>query len=97
MLKKALHNQSINDFLLTHLGTSVGAVAFAIENSLSITDELVPGSFYRIPDGIQMDAEILKFYTENGYRPATAIDERAGIPSRYGIGKMVIGSTFKVG
>lgn len=89
----ALHNQSVFDFLLMHTGSIAGAVAFAKANNLAITDDLVPGKNYDIPQGIATDNDILNYYAHNGYTPATGNMVNI-IQTEFGIGDMAIAQTF---
>lgn len=89
----ALHNQSVFDFLLMHTGSIAGAVAFAQANNISITDDLVVGRWYDIPEGIATDADILEYYTKNEFTPATG-NAVVVIETDFGIGEMAIAQTF---
>lgn len=95
MLKRALHNQSVFDFLQQHCGNINNALVFAKANNLSITDDLTPGNYYVIPVDIVKDTDILNYYTNNEFVPATAITGE-GMSSDFGIGEMSIGNTFIV-
>lgn len=95
MLKKALHNQSVFDFLQQHCGNITDALVFAKANELSITDNLIPGNYYAIPVDIVNNTDILNYYTNNAFVPATAIIGE-GMSADFGIGEMSIGNTFLV-
>lgn len=89
----ALHNQSVFDFLLMHTGSIGGAIDFARANSISITDDLVPGRWYEIPEGIITDTDILNYYANNDFTPATGNMVNV-IETDFGIGEMAIAQTF---
>lgn len=91
MNKTALHNQSILDFVLHHTGSTEGVLTFCAANQLSLTDELEAGKSYKI-DNLVQDTDILGYYLDNAYVPATATT----IDTDYGIGKMIIERTFIV-
>ncbi|WP_343530837.1 hypothetical protein [Pedobacter sp.] len=90
---KALHNQSVLDLLLQHTGSLSSALAFAEANQMSITDELEIGSSYALPDGVITDSDILNYYINNAYKPATG-NAVVVINTDYGIGEMAIAQTF---
>jgi len=90
---KALHNQSVLDLLLQHTGSLASALAFAKANQMSITDELVIGSSYALPDDVITDKDILNYYINNAYKPATG-NAVVVINTDYGIGEMAIAQTF---
>lgn len=91
MNKVALHNQSILDFVLHHTGSTQGVLEFCETNGLSPTEELIPGKIYSL-DGLISDQDILGYYTTNGFIPATSTT----IDTDFGIGEMIIESTFIV-
>ena len=70
-----LHNQSLLDACLQHTGSLEGLFDLALENHISITDELSVGQTLEVPDGIATDREILSYYTACGLQPATAFTE----------------------
>ncbi|WP_199118719.1 hypothetical protein [Pedobacter sp. ASV28] len=96
MLKKALHNQSVFDFALLHTGSIMGVLAFCQSNAISLTDDLIAGQEYLVPEGILSDTDIKIYYANNGYKPATAIQGNTTIITDYGIGDMIIGNSFLV-
>lgn len=89
----ALHNQSVFDFLLMHTGSVAGAVSFAKANDISVTDDLIPGQKYVIPNGIAIDEDILNYYIQNKFVPATGNMVNI-IETDFGIGEMAIAQTF---
>ncbi len=70
-----LHSQSLLDLCLQHTGSLEGLFELALENHISITDELSVGQTLEVPDGIATDREILSYYTACGLQPATAFTE----------------------
>ncbi|QIL40595.1 hypothetical protein G7074_15770 [Pedobacter sp. HDW13] len=92
MIKKALHNQSVLDFVLHHTGSIVAALDFSFDAAIAITDDLLVGNSYPVSGNLLADTDILNYYTSNNYTPATA----TLIDTDYGIGEMRILSTFIV-
>ncbi|WP_336834418.1 hypothetical protein [Sphingobacterium siyangense] len=90
----ALHNQSVLDFVLQHTGSVSGAVAFAIANEISITDDLVVGQNYLISEEIDTDTDISNYYDRNDYVPAGGVEFT--VEPEFVIGRMVIEQSFIV-
>lgn len=89
MKQAAQHNQTVLDFLLHRLGSIESVMEFCFLNDISLTDDMIIGKGYEV-DGLVTDAEILNYFTVNGYIPATATT----INTDFGIGEMSIGNTF---
>jgi hypothetical protein len=95
----ALHNQSLLDVAIRHYGT-VGAVAdIAILNNISITQDLVPGQMFEIPNTDYSNQEVINYFSINKADPATGVAkiDLETITPKLGIGTMRIGTTFIVG
>ncbi|MGJ1244279.1 hypothetical protein [Sphingobacterium multivorum] len=90
----ALHNQSVLDFVLQNTGSISGAVSFAIANGISITDDLVIGQTYFIPEEIDTDTDISDYYERNDYVPAGGVEFT--VEPEFVIGRMVIEQSFIV-
>ncbi|WP_312357275.1 hypothetical protein [Sphingobacterium multivorum] len=90
----ALHNQSVLDFVLQHTGSISGAVAFSVVNGISITDDLVIGQTYFIPEEIDTDTDISDYYDRNDYVPAGGVEFT--VEPEFVIGRMVIEQSFIV-
>ncbi len=89
----ALHNQSVFDFLLMHTGSIAGAIDFASANNIAVTDDLVAGKWYDLPNDIATDQDILSYYTNNGFTPATG-NMVSAVETDFGIGEMAVAQTF---
>jgi hypothetical protein len=87
---KVLHNQSVLDFILQYQGSIAGALDFCFDSGISLTDDMVAGTDFTLSDKLISDTDILNYYTNNNYKPATA----TLIDTDFGIGEMAIGSTF---
>ncbi|WP_448672436.1 hypothetical protein [Sphingobacterium multivorum] len=90
----ALHNQSVLDFVLQHTGSISGAVEFAVTNGISVTDDLVIGQTYFIPDEIDTDTDISDYYDRNDYVPAGGVEFI--VEPEFVIGRMIIEQSFIV-
>ena len=89
--------QSLIDIALQNTGSAQNAFLIAKENSLAVTDYLVPGYELVIPEGIPFNREILNFYQTKKVKPATSLDvDDIKIQPLTGIGYWVIGETFEV-
>lgn len=76
MLYKVLANQSMYDVSIMATGTADNAFAIALANLLSITDELVVGSFLIIPDSLTKQPKVLQYLTARNIQIATALDKK---------------------
>lgn len=95
---KVLHNQTLLDVAIQQYGSATSAIDLAIENNLSLTDTNEVGTPL-IAEAKDTDTRIVAEYFQNkGLKPATQLTDEINVfvPSELGIGKMRIGSTFKV-
>lgn len=100
MTVKVLHNQTLLDISIFLFGTAIGALPIAIENDISLTDELIVGQILKIPEGSDFEQRLIVEYFQNkGFKPATAINYEnieIQIPQDLGIGLMIIEDSFIV-
>ena len=80
-------------------GTLTSAFELALENGLSITEELTPGDSIKVPESNLIETTIVSFFQRKGQIIATAFNASDGqdILPKLGIGTMAIESTFIVG
>jgi len=64
-----LHNQSLADIAVTYCGNYDAIYEVAYLNSLSITDELIPGQKIQVPPAY--DENIVNYFKANKNQPAT--------------------------
>ena len=96
---KVLHNQTLLDISIYLFGTAIGAMSLAIANDISLTDDLEVGQILNVPVNSDFEQRLIAEYFQNkGLKPATQLTEEINVfvPSELGIGKMRVGSTFKV-
>lgn len=72
---KVADNQTLLDVSMQHLGSAEYAMRIALENDISISDDLVPGTELELPavelSGAQQ--KVVKFFRSNPLKiPATA-------------------------
>lgn len=98
MQKKIFHNQSIFDIAIQNNGNVISAFELAIENGLSLTDELIPGQTIEVTTSPLIDIDLVDFFKGKKLLIATAFNgsENEDILPQLGIGAMRIGSTFIV-
>lgn len=90
------HNQSFLDVVLQSTGGFVDLFENAIENSKSISDEIIPGEFLNINTGV-IDKDIYDFFLNKEIVPAFALSKNdVNQISPTGIGFMQIENNFKV-
>lgn len=70
----ALNNQSLIDIAIAFTGKPENFLQIAMANNLVPTDELEAGTELIIPDGLEADNDIVRYYKSNGIQPATAIN-----------------------
>lgn len=92
-----LHGQSIFDVSLQNCGTIEGVFELAVQNNLSITDNLVTGLILQI-NGVLTDDDILDYYKVKNIQPATGLTHEISeeIIDCEGIGCWIIEDNFKV-
>ncbi len=70
-----LHNQSLLDIATQYTGIPENYLQIAMENDLVPTDPITPGTTLTIPEDIEKDEDIVRYYTANGIQPATELTE----------------------
>ena len=94
-----LNNQSLIDVAIQHTGTIENAFKIAVANGLSLTDDLEPGEQLIIPEDVEMNSDVVNYFSAKGIQPATGLTENDLLIAQTvqrGIGYMQIGKTFKV-
>lgn len=87
-------NQSTFDFATQTSGDVKSVLDFCVLNNLNLTDNLEAGSEGLIPENTVYKNEIVtNYYESKGYELATNESRES---FNYGIGQMVIGTTFEV-
>lgn len=88
--------QSLLDLAIQHTGSVENAFALAVENGLSLTDELTSGESLSLATyDIQQNKDILGYYQAKRLQPATAISQTLTANSRpQGIDYWAIGTEF---
>ena len=66
MQKQVLHNQSLLDIAIQNNGTLTSAFELALENGLSITEELTPGDNIKVPESNLIETTIVSFFQRKG-------------------------------
>lgn len=94
---KVLHNQTLLDISIYLFGTAVGAMSLAIENDISLTDDLEVGTVLNVPENSDFGQRLIAEYFQNkSLKPATKIVGKIlkSIPVDFGIGEMIIEESF---
>ncbi len=91
-----LNNQSLLDIATQTTGLPSNYIKIAVANSISPTAFLDAGMELIIPEDLEKDDDIVRYYLANGILPATAHNSLVARESLGGIGNMKIGTTFKV-
>ena len=67
---KVLDGQTIFDVVMMVSGSVEGAFELALENGISVTDDLKSGQVLRFSGGV-INKKVLEYFRENGVVPAT--------------------------
>lgn len=79
-------------------GDASHAVELALVNNQNITDDLKAGQIINYPENLEKNRYVVLSMSTNNSIPATALSDEINVfvPTELGIGKMRVGSTFKV-
>lgn len=74
MTVTVLHNQSLLDISICLFGSASSALKFAIENDISITDDLEVGKVLKVPKSVESELKLVaEYFQMKKINPATAI------------------------
>ena len=95
---KVFENQTWFDVASYLLGDASKAVDLAQLNNLNITEDLKAGQMIIYQSEIEKNKLVIQSMAQNNSIPATALSDEINVfvPIELGIGKMRVGSTFKV-
>jgi hypothetical protein len=88
-----LYNQSLLDVAIQHTGGIESLFDFAIENGLSVTDDLKVGHFLTSTK-IVNNNDVVQYYKDRNTQPASGFFSNGKVNLEIGIGKMIIGTNF---
>lgn len=90
-----LPNQNLLDIAIQHTGSVLNSFNIALANEMAVSDVIKVNQILFIPETDQ-NSLVLNNYKKNKIEPATSITKLQAFEARIGIGKMKVGSTFKV-
>lgn len=96
-VKKVASGQSLFDVAIERLGSAEAAFSLAVENGLSVTDELQPGQELIIPKAF--NKKVASLFQNRNIVPVTGVDEsddESNELTKEGIGYWAIGVDFVV-
>ncbi|MEE9408120.1 MAG: hypothetical protein V3V28_08605 [Polaribacter sp.] len=70
-----LNNQTLLDIAIQRTGKAENLLKIAVANNLVPTELIAPGTTIVIPDTVDIDEDIIRYYTANNVLPATALTE----------------------
>lgn len=73
MTVTVLNNQSLLDIAIQATGKAENMLKIAVANNLVPTEPIAPGAVLKIPDTVDFDQDIVRYYTANNIQPATAL------------------------
>jgi len=93
-----LNNQSLLDLSIQLTGNANNAFELGKVNNIAVTEELIAGDTIYMPEEMELNPMILKYYKLNKVIPASALtqENRDVITGCEGIGCWVIEFDFKV-
>tara|TARA_B110000285_G_scaffold234059_1_gene309713 strand:- start:3426 stop:3710 length:285 start_codon:yes stop_codon:yes gene_type:complete len=75
MIVIALNNQTLLDIAIQTTGKAENWLKIAMANDLVPTAPIAPGTVLMIPDTVDSDEAIVRYYSANGVVPATGLTE----------------------
>lgn len=98
MTIKALHNQTLLDLAIYLFGTAEGALQIAIDNDISLTDDLVVGQVLNVSKNSDFGQRLVaEYFQKQKIYPATALQTIEGtIETPSGIDFWAIEVDFEV-
>ena len=93
-----LHNQSLFDISIRYTGIIENAFKIAVANGSSLTDELEPGTQLIIPADVEMNNDVVSYFSAKGIQPATGFefDDIEITPELEGISYWILNKNFIV-
>lgn len=70
-----LNNQTLVDISMMYTGKAENLIPIAMANNKVPTDKPEAGEVLTIPDGLEVDNDIVRYYQANRIQPATALSE----------------------
>jgi hypothetical protein len=74
-----LNNQTLLDTAIQTTGKAENWLKIAMANDLVPTEPIAPGTVLTIPDTVEMDEDIVRYYAANNIQPATLFLEEITI------------------
>lgn len=71
----ALNNQSLVDITMQLTGSANNLLIIAMYNGLVPSEPLTPGQIILIPEGVNVNTDVARYYKVNSILPATSISE----------------------
>jgi hypothetical protein len=75
MTVTALNNQTLVDIAIQTTGKAENFLKIAMANDLVPTEPIAPGTVLIIPDTVEIDEAIVRYYSANGVVPATQLTD----------------------
>lgn len=94
------HKQSVLDLSVQAFGSMDAFMDMAVENDISITENLTPGDELSLPEFSEKKTDIIAFYNKNQIKPSTALLDDSIVTFlealNNGIGYWVVENNFVV-
>ena len=87
--------QSLFDIALRVAGGIEAAIAIALQNDLSLTEPIAPGTVLNCSGIPVINQRIVNYYAANGINPATGITQQVNPPARKRIFDRTFDYTFE--
>jgi len=92
-MAEILKGQCLFDIAIQETGTVENTIEIAVGNNMSVTDMLVPLANIDIPDSVDMESKVYKYYKALNLKPAS---DTSTVKKLGGIGYMGIEIDFIV-
>lgn len=74
-----LNNQSLLDIAIQTTGKAENLLKIAMANNLVPTEPIAPGTILNIPEIIEIDQDIVRYYNANNVVPATSLSDELSV------------------
>lgn len=75
MTVTALNNQTLVDIAIQATGKAENYLKIAVANDLVPSEPIAPGTVLTIPDTVETDEAIVRYYSANAVTPATQLTD----------------------
>lgn len=94
---QALYNQTLLDISIQHTGSVLNAFEISFANGISLSEKIISGTVFTIPESVKEDKEIITFFKSKQLAPASDFNmELIEVKPLGGVGYWGIENEFEV-